>query len=689
MTHAEEQPEHAFRESTEQSMLPAEVELREERLAVTHLSELTARLFTSTGLQPMIEEALQATISLQGADFGLVQLYNSATGGLEIAAQHGFSQEFLEHFRDCHDASAVCGRALGCRQRVVVEDTWWDAAFAPHRAIADRAGFRAVQSTPLFTRSGAPLGVLSTHFRVPRHPGERGLRFTDFYARIVAELIERHRTEEALLMSEERFRRYFNQGLIGMAITSVAKACLEVNDELCRMLGYERDELLQRNWAELTHPQDLAADLLQFDRVLAGEIDGYSLDKRWIRKNGGVIHSVMATQCVRRPDRTVDYFVALVLDTTERQRAKDELAQSEQRFRMLIESIPHHVWSVRPDGSVGYWNQRLMDYSGLRPEDLRSGNSPILQHPDDVKRVRAEWQMTLALGTSFETEQRLRGTDGRYRRFVSLATCVKNANGQPIEWLGTNTDVEDRRQAEDSLHELQAQLNRVAHETTLEEIAASIAHEINQPLAAAIANGHACVRWLTREAPAVREAAAAANRIVNDVKRAAEVIARIRAFLRRETAQATHTNVQEVIAEVIAIVQGELSSQDIALQIEVEDGLPAAAADRVQLQQVVLNLVRNALDAMVTVTQRARTLRIEMHRHDPLLLRVAVSDSGFGLPPDQRDLVFDAFHTNKPNGLGMGLAISRSIIEAHGGRLWVTANHNHGETFQFTLPIAV
>ena len=673
--------------ATEEAVRLVQAELAAEQLAVTHLDELTARLFTICGLQPLLDEVLAAIIALQQADFGCVQLYNPATQALEMAAHHGFQQQFLEHFRECRDETTVCGRALRSRARVIVEDVWDDPGFSSHRAIADAAGFRAVQSTPLFTRSGEPMGAISTHFRTVHRPHEREIRFTGLYARIATELIERQRTEEALRLSEERFRRYFDMGLIGMAITSVEKSCLEVNSELCRILGYQRDELLRKNWAELTHPDDLADDVLQFERVLAGEIDGYTLDKRWIRKDGRVINSVMAAQCVRRADRSVDYFVGLVLDTTERQCAKEALAESERRYRLLVESIPHHVWSVRRDGTLRYWNQQLADYTGLTADELRLGGRPAT-HPDDVERSKMAWETAVERGTSYEVEQRIRRYDGEYRHFVCRAAVLKDKQGRPIEWLGTNTDVEERRRAEDELLYLQTELAHVARSATLGEFAASIAHEVNQPLTAVITNGHACIRWLAQETPDLREAAEAAARIVRDAKRASEVILRIREFLKRGTRQIAPTNMNEAISQVIGMVQTQMRNQGVLLRIATRAELPQVAADRIQLQQVILNLVMNALDAMEAIADRARVLQIELHSHDANTLRVAICDSGIGLVPGQRDRAFDAFHTTKPQGMGMGLAISRSIVEAHGGRLWATPNAVHGETFHFTMPIA-
>jgi PAS domain S-box-containing protein len=370
-----------------------------------------------------------------------------------------------------------------------------------------------------------------------------------------------------------------------------------------------------------------------------------------------------------------------------RQRSDEALRISEERFRILVESIPHHVWSVRRDGSLGYWNQQMADYTGLTAEQLRRGGWEAV-HPDDVERVRAAWQKTREEGTSYEMEQRLRGRDGHYRRFVCHAAALKDEHGQPVEWFGTNTDVEERHRAENALLMLQTELAHVSRTTTLGELAASIAHEVNQPLTAVITNGHACMRWLAQKTPDLREATEAAERIVRDAKRASEVITRIRAFLKRGTREVVPTNLNEAISEVIAMVQAQVRNQGVSLRIAPAEHLPPVAADRIQLQQVILNLVMNALDAMSATRDRARILQIEVHHHDADALRVAVCDSGAGLVPGQRDRVFDAFHTTKPHGMGMGLAISRSIVESHGGSLWATPNQDHGETFHFTLPIA-
>ena len=655
---------------------------------MNRLHQLSTRLLREAELLPLLEEVLNATIALQSADFGNLQLYNERTQTLEIAAQRGFGQDFLNHFSAVNESGAACGRALKRAERVIIEDVLTDPDFAPHRAIAASAGFRAVQSTPLFSRSGEPLGIVSTHFRQPHRPSERELRLTDLYARQAAELIERKRAEDVLRASEERFRRYFELGLIGMAMSSPTKGILEVNDELCRILGYQRSELLQKNWAEITHPDDLAADVAQFNRVMAGEIEGYSIDKRWLRKDGRVIDSIMAAKCLRRADGSVEYFVGLVLDTTERKRAEEKLGESERRFRLLAESIPHHVWSFRPDGSCGYWNQRLIDYTGLTGEELGSGGGRAALHPDDVERVEAAWEKAWAQGTRYEMEQRIRGRDGRYRRFVCRGIAVKDAQGRPVEWFGTDTDVEDRRQGEEALHKAQVELSHVTRVMTMGEFAASIAHEMNQPLGAIVNNANVCFRLAaaSRDGDDMR---AALTDIVNDANRASTIIARIRAMTTRALPGKTSLQLREVIGDVLALARRELAERRIEVRTELPEDLPRVFGDRVQLQQVLLNLVMNGIEAMSGVAGERRLLTIGGQR-DGLdgspSVRISVQDLGSGIEAENMEHLFEAFYSTKPHGMGMGLRISQTIVEKHGGRLWTADNSPAAQAFASPYP---
>jgi len=555
--------ENAQRKRAEKESVAWKDELAAELMAMSRLHEFSTRLLSKAGLLPLLEEILNAIIALQNADFGNVQLYNSETKTLEIVAHRGFQRNFLDYFSSVNEPGAACGRAMQRRDRVIIEDVLADPDFAPHRQIAASAGFRAVQSTPLFSRSGEPLGMISTHFRQPHRPSGHDLRFTDLYARLAGELIERQRAEEALGASEERFRRYFELGLIGMAMTSPTKGILEVNDELCVMLGYERSELLKKTWAEMTHQDDLAADVTQFDRVTAGEIDGYTLDKRWIRKDGRVIDTIMSAKCLRRADGSVDYFVGLVQDITERKRS------------------------------------------------------------------------------------------------------------------------------EEALRAAQAQLAHMARVTTMGELTSSIAHEVNQPLAAVVTNGDACLRWLGNDPPNLDKARLSVAGIIKEGNRAGEIIQRVRALAKKTPPQKTMLGVNEAIEEVIGLVGAELAKHQVLLLKELMSDLPTVFGDRVQLQQVILNLIANGIEAMEPVTDRPRELSIGSRATEDGRVLISVSDCGTGIGPESVDHLFEAFFTTKQEGMGLGLSISRTIVEGHGGRLSAIANKPYGATFQFTLPVAM
>ncbi len=379
--------------------------------------------------------------------------------------------------------------------------------------------------------------------------------------------------------------------------------------------------------------------------------------------------------------------VGTVVDITERKRAEEKLGESERRFRLLVESIPHHVWSFRPDDTVGYWNQRLIDYTGLTPEEIQAGGWAAL-HPDDVVRVKAAWQEAWVNGGAYEMEQRIRGRDGHYRRFVCSAVAVKDEHGRPAEWFGTDTDVEARRQAEEALHKAQAELAHVARVTTLGELTASIAHEVNQPLAAIVTNGQASLRLLSRSKPDIDEAREALESIIADSLRASEVIKRIRALLRKTGPAKSRLNINEAIREVIAFTAGELKKNHASLVTELAPDLPTVIGDRVQLQQVMLNLIINGNEAMNSPDLQTRELLVRSQRTGPDGVLVIVKDTGTGLDPNDRERVFDAFFTRKEGGLGLGLSISRTIIEDHGGKLWATSNEGPGVSLQFLLPPA-
>jgi C4-dicarboxylate-specific signal transduction histidine kinase len=282
----------------------------------------------------------------------------------------------------------------------------------------------------------------------------------------------------------------------------------------------------------------------------------------------------------------------------------------------------------------------------------------------------------------------MQARDKLEEKVQARTAALTTANERLMAEIAERTRAEmERQRTEETLKKTEIELGRVARVTTMGELTASIAHEVNQPLAAVVTNGNASLRWLAADPPNFDEARAAIQRIIRDGTRAGDIIARIRRFLKKGEPVAHRLDFNDVVREIVAMMQSELARRKASLHMDLADSLPTVNGDRVQLQQVLLNLTMNALDAMETVTDRPRVIRISTGASEPKSILVAVEDCGIGLDPEQAARLFDAFYTTKSDGLGMGLSISRSIIEAHGGKLWATPNEGPGATFQFSLPI--
>ena len=340
-----------------------------------------------------------------------------------------------------------------------------------------------------------------------------------------------------------------------------------------------------------------------------------------------------------------------------------------------------------------FWSQGHFRIFGLDPEKTKPCYALVLQyaHPDDRASVQQTFDNAVRERSDYELTFRIVRPDGNVRHVQSMAHPAFNASGELTEYVGTLIDITERKVAEDSLREAQAELAHVTRLTTMGELAASLAHELNQSLTAIVTNCGACLRWLDRPRPELEEATSAVQRTIGDAKRATEVIAHTRALLKKSVGQKTSVDVTRVVRDVLILLRGELTRQQIAVRDELADNLPSVLGVSAQLQQVVLNLLMNGIEAMADVTVRSRDLvvRSEYHEFDGSSgVRVAVQDVGIGIAPENLDRVFEAFYTTKVQGLGLGLSISRSIIETHGGRLSATANSGYGTTFYFVLPAA-
>jgi C4-dicarboxylate-specific signal transduction histidine kinase len=291
-------------------------------------------------------------------------------------------------------------------------------------------------------------------------------------------------------------------------------------------------------------------------------------------------------------------------------------------------------------------------------------------------------------GQGFAMETRtLRARDGVYRWHLNQAVVLRDAEGNVLKFVGTTTDIDEQKRTEEALRQAQSDLARANRATTMGELAASLAHEISQPIGGAITNTNVCLRTLGHDKPDLNDVRATVSRIGRDAQRAAEIIARIRSQFEKGTTNQRALHVNEVIQETMALLRDEALRQNVAVRAELADSLPQIVGDRVQLQQVMMNLIVNSIEAMKGV-DGIREMIIRSQRAENEQLLVSISDTGVGLPPHLAEQIFDPFFTTKPHGTGMGLRISRSIIESHGGRLWAVSSSGRGATFQFNLPAA-
>jgi PAS domain S-box-containing protein len=403
-----------------------------------------------------------------------------------------------------------------------------------------------------------------------------------------------------------------------------------------------------------------------------------------LRKNGEEFPVEISFGELTRDGHKV--FTGFIRDISARKKAEEKLRASERTLRDLTETIPQMLWSAEADGAIDYCNQQVLDYTGLSKEQVQGAGWMTIVHQDDVDKMAREWSSAVSSGQRFQHEFRcLRAADYTYRWCISRALPLRDQSGRIIKWFGTVVDLHDWKEAQQALQMTQAELARVSRLTTMGELAASIAHEVNQPLTAVTNNGSACLRLLANSRLEPQVLRRALEEIVADGTRASAVIARIRSFIKKAPAETSELDINEVIQEVLAVASHELRKNQVLVECQLTRTLPFVRADRVQLQQVLLNLIMNGIEAMTAIADRPRIVWVRSQIDNSGDVIVSVQDSGIGLGSDA-DRPFTPFFTTKAEGMGMGLSISRSLIENHGGRLWATANSPHGAVFSFTLP---
>ncbi|HEX4556868.1 MAG TPA: PAS domain-containing protein [Xanthobacteraceae bacterium] len=388
---------------------------------------------------------------------------------------------------------------------------------------------------------------------------------------------------------------------------------------------------------------------------------------------------------LRANDGTLLLWIGVTLDIEERMRAQEALRESERRARSAFDGIAGLVSILAPNGEVEAANRQFLEYFGRSLEWVRNWETNDAVHPEDFARVAELFKRAIASGIPFNFELRLRRFDGEYRWFDTRGVPIRDDSGRITRWYNLLTDIEDRTRALARLDQMQSDFAHMNRVSMMGELVASLSHEITQPIASARNNARAAQIFLDKQPPDLSEVREALSCVVGDTDRAGEMIDRIRDHIKKAPPRKAQFDLNAAINEVIVLGRNAISKNGVSVQTRLSEGLVPVHGDRVQLQQVVMNLLLNAVEVMGSTEAGARELLISTGQDHAGVL-VAVRDSGPGIDPSRLERVFDAFYTTKSSGMGMGLSICRSIIEAHGGRLWAEANEPRGASFQFTLP---
>jgi PAS domain S-box-containing protein len=491
-----------------------------------------------------------------------------------------------------------------------------------------------------------------------------------------------------LVRQSDRSSRVLVDSIPGLVALLTAAGEVEfVNRQILEYTGKTLEQMKYWGTDDTVHPEDLPGVIQAFTQAIASG-SRYEIVQRLRRADGAYLWFQNNGFPLRDASGNILRWCVLLTDIDERKRAEEALRASALNLRQLTETIPEMLWSARPDGAIEYCNSRFLQYTGFSAEEVMDDGWQKTIHPDDAARVAPVWMSCVATGATYRVEVRtFHAADRTYRWCAVTALPLRDGQGHIVKWHGTIVDMQDWKQEQEELRNTQAALAHVTRMMTVGELTASIAHEVNQPLSGIITNASTCLRMLAAEPPDLNGARETARRTIRDGNRASEVIERLRALFRKHDVTTEAVDLNDAIREVIALSASELQKNQVALRRELADRLPLVTGDRVQLQQVVLNLVMNASEAMRGVDDRRRQLLITTTQDQSDQVLVTVEDTGIGFGPQDIDRLFEAFYTTKSTGMGMGLSVSRSIVERHHGRFWAALNDGPGATFRFSLPV--
>lgn len=657
--------------------------LTAERDALVLLQKLGAQYVQNWNLKEVLATVVEAAVTIAGADFGNIQLLDPVSGDLAIVAQQGFPDWWIEFWQTVSKGQGICGTALEKGERVIVEDVEHSPLFAgtPALEIQLRAGVRAIQSTPLIGRSGNPLGMLSTHYKTRYRPGEQALHMLDLLARQVVDIIERAHTEEALRTSEERLQALMN------ATSDVVYRMNPDWTEMRQLIG--RDFIVDtpeptRTWLERYIPPDDQPQVLAVINEAIRTKSAFELEHRVLRSDGSLgWTSSRAIPIVDAAGEISEWF-GIARDITRRKHAEVVLAEREAQYRAVIETAEDGFWMIDERGQVlavndtyarrsGYAREELLGMS-IRDLEARESAQEIFSHIAKVKRDGSD---------RFETLHRTKA--GEIWPVEINAAYWASAGGRFFVFA---RDLTERKRDEARLKTLNSEMEQLINLHVASQTVAALAHELNQPLNAVSSYAEAALRLLHGQEANPERLQRAIEGSAREAQRAGQVVRELMAFLRRGEVQTEAVDLNDVVLQLAARLDAG-GSRAVRTRLELEANLPPVNANRQQIEKVLANLVDNGIEAMlptridpwlIAITVRTAT--------DGRAAHVTVSDNGPGIDSTTLQHIFDPFFTTKPSGLGMGLAISRAIIEAHGGQLWADSDEIRGANFHFTLPFA-
>ena len=637
-------------------------------------------------VEKLIDTLMRTAIEQAGAERGLLILARGAEQRIEAEVTTDGDAVFVQ-LRDQAVAQALLPESvlryvLRTRESVILDDAASEFAFAEDSYIRERHA-RSILCLPLINQTNLA-GVLYLENNLARSVfAPARIAVLKLLASQAAISLENTHLYRDLAEREARIRRLVNADIIGIVIWNIGGQILEANDAFLRMVGYDREDLVsgRLSWTDLTPPE---WDFRNAQTVQEVRMTGTAqpFEKEYFRKDGSRVPVLIGSASFEKGG---NQGVAFVLDLTERKAAEAALRESEEQWKAVFENNPTMYFMLDPTGAILSVNPFGAQQLGYVTDELIGRPVEILFHEDDRDYALRNASKCLehpGRTVSWELRKIRKNGEMLWVRETARAMLIKNR----LVVLVVCEDITEGKRAAEALRETQTQLTHANRVATMGQLTASIAHEVNQPIAATVANAQAALRWLGAEPPNMDEVRQALGRIVRDGDRAGAVVGRVRALIKGAPRRDDRVEINGAIREVIDITRDEAMKSGVVVQTDLVEGLPLIRGDRVELQQVILNLIVNALEAMSGMGEGSRELRIGASTTELGDVLVAVCDSGLGLAQADLEHLFKAFYTTKPSGMGLGLSICRSIIEAHGGRLWASANAPRGAVFQFTLP---